>query len=228
MKRLERLTALLSLLQSRRHTPIGSIVERFQVSERTIYRDIKALDEAGVPISFEEGKGYFILDGHFIPPLSFTLEEAKSFIFVEQLARKYTDPPTFNHFSSALEKIKNKLKDHQLEGMEQLESSVRAYIDDDYTPQYLSVIEQACSEQRVIRIQYKDLRGITTERTIEPIGITFYSQTWHVIAFCRLRNDYRDFVLLRIESLHLTPDVITEPRLTLSEYVQKLQAEENH
>lgn len=176
MKRLERITALLSLLQSRRFTSIKIIEEKFQISERTAFRDIRTLEESGVPISFEKGKGYFVLEGHFLPPLAFTIEEAKSFIFIEQLAQKYTDQETFQQFSSALGKIKNKLKDSQLADVESLQSRVQAYINPAYQPQHLSLIEQACAQQHILHIQYQDFNGKQTERMIEPIGITFYSQ----------------------------------------------------
>ncbi len=226
MKRLERLTALLTFLQSKRFTGIKEIKEKFGISERTIYRDIKSLDEAGVPVSFEKDKGYFILDRHYLPPMAFTLEEAKSLIFVEQLARKYIDEEIFRDFSSALEKIRNKLKNYQLEGLETIEPNVKAYIDPRYTPKYLKLIEQACSAGKVLTIKYKDIRGNQTKRTIEPIGITFYSQVWHIIAFCRLRNDYRDFSLSRIIEAEITSEYIQKKRLNLSEYIQKLQKEE--
>lgn len=89
MKRLERLTAMLSLLQSRKYTGLTEMVSRFQVSERTIFRDFKALQAAGVPLCFEDNKGYSIIGRHFLSPLSFTLNEAKSFVFADQLAKKY-------------------------------------------------------------------------------------------------------------------------------------------
>ena len=227
MKRLERLTAILSYLQSHSYTSIDQLQQKFEVSERTIFRDIRALEESGVPISFEKDKGYFVSDRHFLPPLAFTLEEAKSLIFVEQLARKYTDAPTFNHFANALEKIKNKLKDYQLTDVEQLESKVLAYIDEQQTPRYLAVVEAACSQKQVLDITYQDIRGHLTHRLVEPIGITFYSQAWHLIAFCRLRNDYRDFSLARVLELHPTHEHFTRSHLTLPAYIQKIENSQN-
>lgn len=223
MKRLERLTALLSFLQSRRFTSIREIEDRFQISQRTIYRDLNSLDESGVPISFEKNKGYFILGRHFLPPLSLTVEEAKSFVFVEQLAKKYTDEQVFKNFSSALEKIKNKLKYSQLTDMETMAPRILAYIDDDYTPKYLHLVEQACSAKKVLSIDYQDIKKNRTTRVIEPIGMTFYSQNWHIIAFCRLRNDYRDFVLPRIDKIQILNEYIQENRLTLLEYINEIE-----
>lgn len=227
MKRLERLTALLSYLQSRSFTKVADIEQKFAVSERTVFRDIRALEEAGVPVTFEKDKGYFVADRHFLPPLALTLEEAKSLIFVEQLAKKYTDAPTFTQFSSALEKIKNKLKNYQLADIEYLQSQVSAYISEDDTPRYLSVSEQACARKQVLKIAYQDSEGNQTQRVIEPIGMTFYSQNWHLIAFCRLRNAYRDFSLARIVRLHTTSEKFSREHLTLNEYIKNLQKPRN-
>jgi len=223
VKRLERLTALISYMQSRKFTKIAEIESKFRVSERTVFRDIKALEKAGVPLAHEKEKGYYVLNQYFLPPLAFTLEEAKSFIFVEQLARKYTDRETFLHFSNALEKIKNKLKANQLEDVELLQSKVKTYLDPGYSPKYLHTAAQACDQQQVLKIKYEDASGNATERLIEPIGITFYSQSWHLIAFCRLRNDYRDFSLSRIISLQPTSEIFQKQHLTLTEYIKNLE-----
>lgn len=223
MKRLERLTALLSLLQSRRYTLISDIEAKFEVSERTVFRDIRALEESGVPIGHEKNKGYYILQGHFIPPLAFTLDEAKSFIFVEQLARKYTDKETYTRFSSALEKIRNALKNSQLEEIEGLGEKVDAYIGRGEPHKYLSMVEQACSKKQVLHIDYQDVKGLKTSRTIEPIGITFYNQSWHVIAYCRLRSDYRDFSLVRMLDIRTTNDSFSKEHISLAQYITNLQ-----
>lgn len=226
MKRLERLTALLSLLQSKSYTKIQEIEARFNISERTAYRDIKALDEAGVPISFEADRGYFIVGGHFLAPMSFTVDEAKAMLFVEQLAKRYTDKEVFGNFTSALEKIKNELKNYQLADVESLGANIKAYVNEDYTPKYLHLAQQACSEKRVLKLTYTGWNKKTTTREVEPIGITFYSQKWHLIAYCRLRNDYRDFAFPSINAIALTHEQMQQERLTLAQYIEKLEKEQ--
>ena len=228
MKRLERLTAILSFLQSRKFSKVADIKQKFNISERTVFRDIKALEEAGVPITSEKEKGYYILGGHFLPPLAFTIDEAKSLIFVEQLARKYTDEKVFGYFSSALEKIKNKLRTHQIDDLESFQSTIRAYINPDFKLKYLYEVEQACQHKHILDIQYQDAKGKQTQRLIEPIGVTFYSQTWHLIAFCQLRNDYRDFSLLRVLQLRNTFKVSNRELLTLNQFIKKLDEEESN
>jgi len=223
MKRLDRLTALISHLQSRRFTAVDHLIERFEVSERTIYRDLKSLEEAGIPIGYEKDRGYYILDSYFLPPVAFTVEEAEAIVLVEQLAKKYTDSETLSHFSSALEKIRNKLKNYQLDEMENLQSKVQVYINPDFEQKFLPLARQACSNRLVLKLVYHDFNGKETVRLIEPIGITFYSQSWHLIAFCRLRNDYRDFSLLRVQSLTKTGETFPEGRQSLEEYIKNLE-----
>ncbi|UZR96979.1 helix-turn-helix transcriptional regulator [Chondrinema litorale] len=193
MKRLERLTALLTFLQSKKFTSLKEIEAKFNVSERTVFRDLKSL------------------------------EEAKSFIFVEQLARKFTDKETFQNFSSALEKIKNKLRDQQLTDIEKLAKNVEAYINEKYLPKYLSLVEEACTKKQVLKINYCDAKGNTTERLVEPIGITFYYHNWHLIGYCRLRNNYRDFSLARVIKITNTIEHFSNEHISLTEYIRQLE-----
>ena len=217
------MTALLSFIQSKKYTSLKEIEEKFKVSERTVFRDLKALEEAEVPLGFEKEKGYFIANRYFLPPLAFTLEEAKSFIFVEQLAKKFTDKETYKNFNSALEKIKNKLRDQQLEDIEKLASSVGAYIDEKYLPKHLATVEEACTKKQVLKLNYCDAKGNKTDRMVEPIGMTFYYHSWHLIGYCRLRNDYRDFSLSRVIKLKTTQEQFTQEHISLSDYIKKLE-----
>ncbi len=224
MKRLERLTSLLSQLQSRRYSPVSRLAESFNISERTVYRDLKSLEAAGVPISFEKDQGYYILDRHFLPPLAFTPAEARAFVFAGALAQKYTDHETFAHFSSALEKIRAALRDYQLEDVEELQNNVKAYIDEKYSPRHLATADRACRDKQLLELEYVDNQGRSSHREVEPIGLSFYSQNWHLIAYCRLRQDFRDFVLSRVVDLKVTTQNFT-PRLSLDGYIQKIQKE---
>ncbi|WP_070968864.1 helix-turn-helix transcriptional regulator [Vibrio sonorensis] len=85
MNRFDRITALLVLLQTRNVVTAQFLSEYFSVSERTIYRDIKSLENAGVPIGSEAGVGYFLAKGYQLPPVCFTLDEAASVLLGEKL-----------------------------------------------------------------------------------------------------------------------------------------------
>lgn len=216
------------MLQSRSGTTISEIEDRFGISERTAFRDIQALEASGVPIVFHKGKGYSIAHGHFLPPLSFSLEEAKSLIYLEELAKKYLDASALSNVQLAIEKIKNKLNVSDLDQLESLHANVKAYVDGHVKNEHLMLVENAITNKTALTIRYENAQGQTSNRTVEPIGLTFYSQGWHMIAFCTLRNDYRDFSLNRIQSIAKTGKTTNREHISLSEYIQKLEAQSGH
>jgi len=91
MNRIDRLTAILIHLQTKRVVRAEEIAERFEMSLRTVYRDVKALMEAGVPIGSEAGKGYFIVNGYHLPPVMFTQDEANSMLLAAKIVDKVAD-----------------------------------------------------------------------------------------------------------------------------------------
>ncbi|HKI47047.1 MAG TPA: HTH domain-containing protein [Balneolales bacterium] len=106
MNRIDRLTAILIQLQSRRVVRARDIAERFGISLRTVYRDIRALEEAGVPLFSEAGVGYSIMEGYRLPPVMFTRDEATAFLMAGKLVEKLTDPSTITSYQSAMYKVK--------------------------------------------------------------------------------------------------------------------------
>src|SRR6478752_1167567 len=109
-KRLSRLTAILTQLQTKRLLTAKLLADRFNVSVRTIYRDIRALEQAGVPVLTEEGKGYSLMEGYRIPPVMFTEAEANALITAEQLVLKNKDTSFIKEYTEAIAKIKSVLK----------------------------------------------------------------------------------------------------------------------
>jgi len=228
MKRLERLTALLVFMQSKRYTTAEQIKSKFDISIRTVYRDIRALIDSGAPIAYETDMGYFISSRHYLKPLHFSDAESKSLLFAEQLMKKYTDRSTYTHFTTVFEKIKNNLNDDQLETVETLEKKMGAYIgpDNESFTKYLSQAEQACSNNNVLFIKYRNKKQELSERDIEPIAMTFYGQGWHIIAYCHLRQSYRDFAISRIQELKVMGQHTTN-HISLSEYIQQMKENES-
>ena len=105
-KRLSRLTAILTQLHTKRLLTATSLADKFNVSIRTIYRDIRALEQSGVPIITEDGKGYSLMEGYKIPPVMFTEEQANALILAEQLVLKNKDTSFIKDYSEAIDKIK--------------------------------------------------------------------------------------------------------------------------
>lgn len=200
MNRIDRLFGILTLLQSKKYVTAEQIAEKFSMSVRTVYRDIKALGEQGIPVSFEQHKGYFIVQGYFLPPVSFTSEEANALLLMEQLVYGFSDKSIVNHYSTALSKVKSVLKGAQKEKLEVLGNNIRlqipASINNDF--EYLSILQNAISGKHIIEMEYKNYSEETSKRRVEPIGLIFYAFNWHLIGWCSLRNEYRDFRVSRI------------------------------
>jgi predicted DNA-binding transcriptional regulator YafY len=105
MNRIDRLLAIAISLQSRKYTLAETLSERFGTSIRTVYRDLKALDEIGIPIGFEPNRGYYVMQGYFLPPVTFSSEEANALVLVESIVERFTDKSISKHYRSALNKV---------------------------------------------------------------------------------------------------------------------------
>lgn len=223
MNRIDRLTAILIHLQTKRVVKAEEIADRFEMSLRTVYRDVKALMEAGVPIGSEAGKGYFIVDGYHLPPVMFTQDEASAMLLAGKLVEKMTDKSIKEAFESALLKIKAVLTDSGKDHLEDLYSHIEVRsprAEQQFPNHFLSDLQRAVVEKEVVRLEYFSNNDELTNRDVEPIGLFHYGAAWHLIGWCRLRNGYRDFRADRIKTL-TWPGIKFDARnlLSLQEYL---------
>ncbi|MBN8705379.1 MAG: YafY family transcriptional regulator [Bacteroidetes bacterium] len=222
-KRLSRLIAILTQLQSKRLVTSTSLAKKFNVSTRTIYRDMKALEQAGVPVFSEEGKGYCLTDGYRIPPVMFTENEANALITAEKLVLKNKDVSLIQDYTDAITKIKSVLKTSSKEKTELLSQRilVRPQIQYTDTSHFLSIIQTAITEYQLVNLVYQSgTKNELTNRVIEPFALYNNTQeSWNLIAFCRLRQDFRLFRLDRILKFEPTGETFQPHTLTLEEYV---------
>lgn len=227
MNRLTRITATLIQLQSKKIVTAKEIAQRFEVSLRTVYRDIKTLQEAGVPIGSENGVGYFIVDGYRLAPISLTEEEANSLIISEIFIEQQGDKSLSKNFSSLLIKIRATLKNFQKENIELLSTRTFSFNKGGIIESnWLSDIQKAISSKIQLEIDYKSLyKEELTNRKIEPQALYFTNNTWIVIAFCHLRDELREFRLDRIIKLNTTFVPFEKlHNFNLQEYFKSFQA----
>lgn len=225
MNRIDRLFGILTLLQSRKYVAAEKIAERFNISIRTVYRDVKALCEQGVPVSFEAGKGYFVVQGYFVPPVSFTTEEINALLLMESVMLGFTDRSIRKHYSSALQKVKAVLRHAQKEKLEDLEPHIRFQVPArmQHEFEYLSCLQKAIAEKHQVALWYQNNQQEKSYRLTEPIGLVFYAFSWHLIAWCHHRLAYRDFKLERIEKLSVTDQSFTrKDHLSMNDYMKEL------
>lgn len=222
-KRLSRLTAILTQLQTKRLLTASELANKFLVSNRTIYRDIKALEQAGVPVLTEEGKGYTLMDGYRIPPVMFTESEANALITAEQLIMKNKDASFVKEYTEAINKIKSVLRSNTKDKANLLSNRIvfRQNTNNDRTSNYLSTLQLALTNFNLAKIKYHSSESNqTTDRIIEPFAIYSTRENWLLIAFCRFRKDFRVFRLDKIQELIILNEQFEPHKITLEEYFE--------
>lgn len=228
MKKFDRVTSILLHLQTHQVVRAQDLAEQFDVTERTIYRDIRTLENAGVPIGSEAGVGYFLDKSYNLPPVMFSRDEAAALLIGSKIIQNQVDEATAGEFQQAMNKVRSVL-----------DSSDRHYldtIDEDIVVQqprdkelsaradgWLRDCRTALSSMQPLSLDYVGRAGQSpTTRDVEPVGLYFYSHHWHLIAWCRLREGYRDFRLDRIRRLHLlTEQFRRRDYRNLQEYLQR-------
>ncbi len=209
MNKTDRLLAIVLKLQSSGGMRAEDLADFFETSRRTIYRDIQALSEAGVPVIATPGQGYALLEGYFLPPLSFSSEEAIMLLLgTEYLARNFDDRYQAGARAAAL-KIEGVLPQAMAKEISLLKSSFRLVTQPIENPELLKELRRAVLEQKTIRFRYysrdsQARKELPTEREADPYGLIFVEGVWYVPAFCHLRQAVRSFRLERLEDLTLT------------------------
>ena len=222
IKRLSRLAAILTQLQTKRLLTATKLAEKFNVSIRTIYRDIRTLEQAGVPITTEEGKGYSLMEGYRVPPIMFTEAQANALITAEQLVLKNKDTSFIKDYTEAVEKVKAVLKYNIQDNANLLSERIRFDQNNDRerNSSSLSDLQFALTNFRLIKIEYTNEQNKTTTRHIEPFAL-LSTENWLLVAFCRLRREFRFFRLDRINKLEILADKFEPHKMTLQEYFDK-------
>lgn len=224
-KRLSRLTAILTQFQTKRLITATSLAEKFGVSVRTIYRDIKALEQAGVPILTEDGKGYTLMEGYRLPPVMFTESQANALILAEQFVLKNKDASFIKDYSEAIDKIKAVLKYGMKDKVNFL--AERTLFDQNNSKtrnsNNVSDIQFSLTNFYVTRIEYTNETSDSTSRLIEPFALLSSKENWILLAWCRFRNAFRYFRLDRIQKLEVLSEKFTPHKMTLQDFFEKSQ-----
>lgn len=230
MNRFDRITAILIQLQSKRVVTAQEIADRFEVSLRTVYRDIRSLEEAGIPLLGEVGVGYSMMEGYRLPPIMFSKEEALTFITAEKLMDRFTDYSLNKEYKSAMYKIRAVLRHTEKSYIEEIEERIavlpNGYLPENPTKIPLQAILKSISDKTVIVLEYlANHSQELTLRNVEPIGVFHLGENWHLIAYCQLRKDYRDFRLDRISKIKPTDRVFRNTHPALNTFMDKLGKE---
>lgn len=231
MNRIDRLAAILIQLQSRPLVKAQDIAEKFSISLRTVYRDVKALEEAGVPVIGEAGMGYRLMEGYKLPPVMFNMDEATALLTASKLVQSKTDAGISKHYTAALDKIRAILRHTEKDHIEEIDDHIAvmthpAFVHQPQSELHLQSILKAIGSSSVIEIHYTSLeKNEATRRKVEPVGIYYLGSHWYLIAFCHMRNDYRNFRTDKITQLTITSGKNSKTHPPLQSFISQMSAD---
>ena len=211
MNRTDRLYAIVEELRARapRSLRAGDLAGRFEVSARTIERDVLALQEAGVPIWSQRGPrgGYALDPKRTLPPLNLTAEEAVA--LATALAASGA-MPFADAARSARMKLAAVMATSEASQAEDLAARIRVAPRPENDPKLMRTIEEGVFRRVVLDIDYEDRNGIATSRKVEAQGLFSSWNGWYLIGWCRMRDGGRVFRLDRIRDAAITDEAIPE------------------
>ncbi|CAG7655784.1 helix-turn-helix transcriptional regulator [Paenibacillus allorhizosphaerae] len=220
MNKTDRMLAIVLELQRKGTLRAEDLAVTFETSVRTIYRDVQALSEAGVPVIGAPGQGYSLMDGYFLPPVSFLPEEAVTLLLGADMVEQQFDEDYRSKAKAARAKLESVLPGTVLQEAARVRSGLRMLNPGrnvtDPEKRKLTLLRLAVLEERQVRFRYvkgsaapEEGGGIT--RIASPYGLVLVSGVWHIIAFCELRQDLRHFRLSRMSGLELLDSRFARP-----------------
>jgi predicted DNA-binding transcriptional regulator YafY len=220
MNRTDRLLAIVLELQRKGRQRAEDLAATFETSKRTIYRDIQALCESGVPVIGEAGVGYSLIEGYFLPPVSFSSDEATMLLLGSQFVADHFDAQYSEAARSGAKKIEAVLAEKIRGEVAYLRESIVLVAPDtlakDAGAKTLAQLRRAIIERRTIRFDYhtryaKEGQPAQNLREVDPYGIAHWGDSWYLIAHCHLRQDIRNFKVARIGDVALLDRAFHRP-----------------
>jgi predicted DNA-binding transcriptional regulator YafY len=226
MRRADRLFQIIQFIRSHRVTTAAELARALEVSERTVYRDIRDLVISGVPIEGEAGVGYVLRKGFDLPPLMFTRDEVEALVLGTRVVSSWADSGLGKAAENALERIAAALPDELRQRLVDSRLFAPGFHVREEVVERLGVLREATTAKRKVWMAYRDVSEVRSERAVRPLGLSFFGTTWMLTAWCELRDDFRNFRLDRVESLQLLNELfVEEPGKTWQDYVRRMEEE---
>lgn len=226
MRRADRLFRIVQLIRGRRLTTAAQLAERLEVSPRSVYRDIAALQAQGVPIEGEAGVGYRMRRGFDLPPLMFTRQEAQALVACLRVAQPRIDAALAAHADEALAKILSVLPEAERTAAERLSLYALPVGPDAETRERLSRLRVAAEDKIRLQIDYRDLADARSVRVVRSLGCFYWGEVWTLAAWCEMRGDFRNFRVDRIVAINALPGRFRdEPGRTLADLLRACETD---
>lgn len=230
LNRTERLFALILLLQNRPNLTSKELAGHFGVSRRTVFRDLRALSESGVPLTYAEGGGYEILEGYQLPPLMLSAREAATLLVGTEFMKLQPDASLRKDAGEVELKVRSVLPVEVRDYIDRLKDRtvldpywLHSPEDEDEEKGRWYELSEAVARQRSLTMEYLvESRGEMTRRKVDPLGLVYYTDHWNLIAYDHLRKDVRNFRLDNIHSMHVLMERFERPDgFDLAEFVKE-------
>ena len=230
LNRTERLFALILLLQNRPNMTSKELSEYFEVSRRTVFRDLRALTESGVPLTYAEGGGYEILEGYQLPPLMLSAREAATLLIGTEFMKLQPDASLRKDAGEVELKVRSVLPEEVRDYIDRLKDRtvldpywLYSPDDEDEEKGRWYELSEAVARQRSVSMEYLvQSRDELTKRKVDPLGLVYYTDHWNLIAYDHLRKDVRNFRLDNIHSMHVLMERFERPEgFDLGEFVKE-------
>lgn len=201
MRKASRLFEIIQILRLAKKPMTAAVMaERLEVTVRSIYRDIAALQAMRVPIEGGRGIGYIMRPGFDLPPLMFSIEETEAIVLSLALLERTGD----EELKLAARRVNQKLAGAVPQPLRQAMENKALYAWGTVAPAPagldLAIVRRAIRDERKLDLRYRDEMGRASERTIRPIALIYYSQTANIVAWCELRQAIRNFRSDRVEA----------------------------
>ena len=220
-RRADRLFEIIQILRRRKLARAQDLAEKLEVSERTIYRDIRDLVGSGVPIDGEAGVGYMLRGGYDLPPLMFTEQEIEALVLGARIIESWADPGLAEAAGNVIAKVETVIPERLRRQM--AETALLAPADHAAEPIVIDPgeLRMAVRQRRKVHMHYRDAQDRPTERKVRPLALVFYGPVWHLASWCELRQDFRPFRLDRISKLNVSEESFPlEKGKTLQDYLK--------
>jgi predicted DNA-binding transcriptional regulator YafY len=223
MRRADRLFRLVQILRARRFATARTLAEALEVSERTVYRDVRDLSLSGVPIEGEAGVGYALRRDFDLPPLMFDHEEIEALTAGARMLQAWSSPSLARAAQAALDKIAVALPAGKRIAMERTRLYAPSFHVDGRLGPVLDVMRRAIVESVRLSFRYRDEAGRASERTVRPLGLFFWGERWTLAGWCETRSDFRNFRLDRISGASIGARFVSEPGKRLDDFLRRVE-----
>ena len=231
--KVDRLVSMIMILLEKRRVGAQELAEMFEVSPRTVYRDMEAINQAGIPVRSVPGVGggFEIMPGYKVDRKAFSADDLSALLMGLNNLSGVMQGDAFTH---ALAKVRSFIPEEQARAIELKASQVvidpRPWMGSGHIARHLDTIKEALQRSRLLAFTYTDGHGNRTERTVEPVQLVLKSNHWYVHAFCRMKSDFRLFRLSRMSGLRMLDEAFVprdcpKPVLELDELLETLQTD---